>query len=65
VKWHAAADGLQAIRAVKNYIESHESLPEQAARDYRAQTLPVLIRLEELLNEADCREIRFCIVGNY
>jgi hypothetical protein len=65
VKWHAAADGLEAIRAVKSYLESHESLPGQATPDHRMQTLKVLARLEELLSEADQRDIQFCIVGNY
>jgi hypothetical protein len=63
VRWHSAADGLVAFRAVKDYIERHESLETSA--DYRVLTLNVLARLEELLVEADSRDIRFCIVGNY
>jgi hypothetical protein len=64
-RWHAAADGLEAIRAVKNYLESHPSLPDRATDDYRRQTLGIVAQLETLLTEADCRDIRFCIVGNY
>jgi hypothetical protein len=65
VKWHTAADGLAAMRAVKDYNERHEAMPELATLEYRVRTLNVLNRLEELLAEADSRDIRFCIVGNY
>jgi hypothetical protein len=65
VRWHSAADGLRAFRVVKTYIENHESLPELASADYRARTLDVLVRLDELLSEAHCRDIRLCITGNY
>lgn len=64
-KWHEAADGLVAMRAIKEYIESHEAMPELATPECRLQALDILNRLEELLAEADCRGIRFCIVGNY
>ena len=59
VVWHSAEDGLTAIRAVKSHIETHEDV------EMSSKTLTVLARLEHLLEDAACREIRFCIVGNY
>jgi len=63
VRWHAAADGLTTVRAVKEFNAGHDSMSELATPEYRLRTLNVLNRLEELRAEADCRDIRFCITA--
>lgn len=61
--WHIAADGLKIVRAVKQYVQAHESL--RVAPNYRLLVLKVLGSLEDVLDQADARDIRFCFVGNY
>jgi hypothetical protein len=62
VRWHRAAKGLKAVRAVLEYYRSGRGALDA---EQRQRTLELFESVERILDDADLRDIRFCFVGDY
>lgn len=62
LRWHKAAEGLAALRAVLEYYRAGRG---SLTDDQRQETIALFEIVEDILDRADLREIRFCFSGNY
>lgn len=61
MKWHRAAKGLKAVRALLEYYREGRGA---LAANERQATIELFEKVESILDDADLHKIGFCFVGD-
>lgn len=61
-RWHRASKGLKAVRSI---LEFYRSGRGTLSVEDRQATVELFQIVENILDDADIRDVRFCFVGDY
>ena len=61
-RWFSASDGLATMRALTSHFEAN---PNDLPGGQYEMVMAALNTLADVLDDADMRDIRFCLVGDY